>query len=73
MLEEHIAFYRHRHSVLPGLTGWAQVRYHYGSSIEESRRKVEYDLFYVKHLSIWLDLAIALETVKVVLVGRGAM
>jgi exopolysaccharide biosynthesis polyprenyl glycosylphosphotransferase len=73
VLEEHIRFYRHRHSVLPGLTGWAQVRYHYGSSIEESRRKVEYDLFYVKHHSIWLDFAIALETVKVVLVGRGAM
>lgn len=73
ILEEHIPFYQHRHSVLPGLTGWAQVRYHYGSNIEESRRKVEYDLFYVKHLSIWLDFAIVLETVKVVLVGRGAI
>jgi exopolysaccharide biosynthesis polyprenyl glycosylphosphotransferase len=73
MLEEHVPFYRHRHSVPPGLTGWAQVRYHYGSSIEESKRKAEYDLFYVKHLSVWLDCAIALETVKVVLVGRGAV
>ena len=73
MLEEHIPFYRHRHSVPPGLTGWAQVRYHYGATIEESKRKVEYDLFYVKHLSVWLDCAIALETLKVVLVGRGSL
>lgn len=73
VLEEQVPFYKHRHSVPPGLTGWAQVRYHYGSSIEESKRKLEYDLFYVKHLSLWLDCAIALETVKVVLVGRGAV
>ncbi|AFL87549.1 exopolysaccharide biosynthesis polyprenyl glycosylphosphotransferase [Terriglobus roseus DSM 18391] len=73
MLEAHIPFYRHRHSVPPGLTGWAQVRYHYGATVEESKRKLEYDLFYVKHLSVWLDCAIALETLKVVLVGRGAL
>lgn len=73
VLEQHVPFYKHRHSVPPGLTGWAQVRYHYGSTIEESKRKLEYDLFYVKHLSLWLDCAIALETVKVVLVGRGAV
>ena len=72
LLQEQIPFYEQRHSVLPGLTGWAQVRYHYGSSIEESRRKLEFDLFYVKHLSLWLDCAILIETVKVVVVGRGA-
>jgi exopolysaccharide biosynthesis polyprenyl glycosylphosphotransferase len=72
MLADCIPFYEQRHSVPPGLTGWAQVRYHYGSSIEESKRKLEFDLFYVKHLSLWLDCAILIETVKVVLVGRGA-
>ncbi len=73
LLAEQIPFYHQRHSVPPGLTGWAQVKYHYGSSVEESQRKLEFDLFYVKHLSLWLDLAILLETVKVVLVGRGAL
>ncbi|MHB1698792.1 MAG: exopolysaccharide biosynthesis polyprenyl glycosylphosphotransferase [Acidobacteriaceae bacterium] len=73
LLAERIPFYQQRHSVPPGLTGWAQVKYHYGSSIEESKRKLEYDLFYVKHLSLWLDCAILLETVKVVLVGRGSL
>jgi lipopolysaccharide/colanic/teichoic acid biosynthesis glycosyltransferase len=73
LLAEHIPFYAQRHSVLPGLTGWAQVRYQYGASIEESRRKTEFDLFYVKHLSFGIDCAILLETVKVVLVGRGAL
>ena len=72
LLEKHIPYYHQRHTVPPGLTGWAQVRYHYGDSIEESRRKTEFDLFYVKHLSLWLDLAVLIETVKVVLVGRGA-
>jgi sugar transferase (PEP-CTERM system associated) len=72
LLTKEIPYYRQRHTVPPGLTGWAQVRYHYGASVEESRRKLEYDLFYVKHLSLWLDLAVLIETVKVVLVGRGA-
>ena len=73
LLQGHIPFYQQRHSVPPGLTGWAQVKYHYGSSIEESKRKLEYDLFYVKYLSLWLDCAILIETVKVVMVGRGAV
>ena len=72
LLAQEIPFYHQRHTVPPGLTGWAQVRYRYGASIEESKRKLEFDLFYVKHLSIWLDLAILFETLKVVLVGRGA-
>lgn len=72
MLAREIPFYHQRHTVPPGLTGWAQVRYMYGASIEESRRKLEFDLFYVKNLSMWLDFAIAFETLKVVLVGQGA-
>ena len=72
MLATEIPYYHQRHTVPPGLTGWAQVRFHYGASIEESRRKLEYDLFYVKNLSLWLDLAIGLDTLKVVLTGHGA-
>ncbi len=72
LLEQHIPFYQQRHTVRPGLTGWAQVNYRYGASIEESRRKLEFDLFYVKHLSWWLDLVIIFQTVKVVIFGRGA-
>lgn len=72
LLAKEIPFYHQRHSILPGLTGWAQVRYMYGASIEESKRKLEFDLFYVKNLSIWLDLAIAFETLKVVLIGQGS-
>jgi lipopolysaccharide/colanic/teichoic acid biosynthesis glycosyltransferase len=73
ILADNIPFYNQRHTVPPGLTGWAQVRYHYGSSIEESKRKLEFDLFYVKHLSVGLDCAILIETLKVVLIGRGAI
>ncbi len=72
MLEEHIPFYGLRHSVRPGITGWAQVRYQYGASVEETKTKLEYDLFYIKHLSIMLDLAVLFETLKVMLSGRGA-
>lgn len=72
MLEEQIPFYGLRHSVRPGITGWAQVRYQYGGSIEETKTKLEYDLFYIKHLSILLDLAVLFETAKVMLSGRGA-
>ncbi len=72
LLAKEIPFYHQRHTVPPGLTGWAQVRYMYGASIEESKRKLEFDLFYVKNLSIWLDLAIAFETAKVMIVGQGA-
>ncbi len=72
LLANEIPFYHQRHCIPPGLTGWAQVRYMYGASIEESKRKLEFDLFYVKNLSIWLDLAIAFETLKVVMVGQGS-
>lgn len=72
MLEEQIPFYVQRHAVRPGITGWAQVKYQYGASVDDSRTKLELDLFYIKHLSIVLDLAIMFETVKVMLLGRGA-
>jgi lipopolysaccharide/colanic/teichoic acid biosynthesis glycosyltransferase len=72
MLEEQIPYYGLRHSVRPGITGWAQVKYQYGASVEETRTKLEYDLFYIKHLSITLDLAVIFETIKVMLSGRGA-
>jgi len=72
MLEEQIPFYGLRHSVRPGITGWAQVRYQYGASVEETKTKLEYDFFYIKHLSIMLDLAVLFETLKVMLSGRGA-
>ena len=72
MLTEQIPFYAVRHSVRPGLTGWAQVRYAYGASIEQSVRKLEYDLFYVKNHTLLLDIVILLETVRVVLLGEGA-
>jgi len=72
MLTEQIPFYAVRHSVKPGLTGWAQVRYSYGATVEQSVRKLEYDLYYVKNHTLLLDLVIMLETVRVVLLGEGA-
>ena len=56
----------------PGITGWAQVRYHYSASLEDSVQKLQYDLFYIKHLSFAFDLYIVLETVKTVLVRGGS-
>ena len=72
MLMEQIPFYAVRNSVKPGLTGWAQVRYSYGATVEQSVRKLEYDLYYVKNHTLLLDLVILLETVRVVLLGEGA-
>jgi len=72
MLTEEIPFYGVRHSVKPGVTGWAQVRYSYGANVEQSMRKLEYDLYYVKNHTVFLDLLILLETVRVVLLGEGA-
>jgi len=71
-LTEKIPFYGVRHSVKPGLTGWAQVRYTYGGNLEESVKKLEYDLYYVKNHSLLLDLLIFVKTVRVVLLGEGA-
>jgi sugar transferase (PEP-CTERM system associated) len=72
MLEEQVPFYGLRHTLRPGITGWAQVKYQYGASVEETRTKLEHDLFYIKHLSIMLDFAVIFETIKVMLSGRGA-
>ena len=71
-LAREIPFYAVRHCVKPGLTGWAQVRCDYGSSVDEARNKLQYDLYYVKNHSLFLDILIALETVGVVLTGKGA-
>jgi sugar transferase (PEP-CTERM system associated) len=71
-LKEQIRFYDLRHSVKPGLTGWAQVRYSYGSSVEDATRKLQFDIYYVKNHSLFLDLIILVETVRVVLFGEGA-
>lgn len=71
-LSEKIPFYSIRHSVKPGITGWAQVCYPYGASEEDALRKLEYDVYYIKNLSIGLDLATIFQTVKVVLSQKGA-
>jgi sugar transferase (PEP-CTERM system associated) len=72
LLDAQIPFFSLRHSVRPGITGWAQIKYPYGASVEDARKKLQLDLFYIKHLSPSLDLAILFETVKVVVLGRGA-
>ncbi|MBZ0156187.1 MAG: TIGR03013 family PEP-CTERM/XrtA system glycosyltransferase [Alphaproteobacteria bacterium] len=71
-LKKIIPFYSERHFVKPGITGWAQIRYSYGASVEDAIEKLRYDLYYIKNLSLWIDLVIILETVKVILFGRGA-
>src|SRR6267142_2356864 len=71
-LKSQIPFYGMREAQKPGITGWAQIRYPYGSSVEDARAKLEYDLYYVQHQSLFLDLAICFHTVKTVLFGRGA-
>jgi len=71
-LREQISYYDERHSIRPGVTGWAQVQYNYGSSVEDARCKLEYDLFYLKNVSPFFDCAIILDTIRVVLSGRGA-
>ena len=70
-LAHEIQFYEHRHLVAPGLTGWAQIKYPYGASVEDARQKLQYDLYYIKNQSLALDLVIVFETVKTVLFGKG--
>lgn len=70
--EKQIPFYQWRHRVKPGITGWAQVQQGYAAGVEDTVRKLEYDLYYVKHLSFWLDLSVMLRTVKIMLTGFGA-
>jgi len=71
-LKSHLPFYEQRHHIKPGLTGWAQLCYPYGASIEDSKEKLQYDLYYLKNHSILLDLIILFQTVEAVLVGEGA-
>jgi sugar transferase (PEP-CTERM system associated) len=71
-LTRQIPFYAVRHSVKPGVTGWAQVRYHYGASVEDAAAKLQYDLYYVKNHSLTLDLVVLIETIGVVLTAKGA-
>ncbi len=71
-LTQKIPFYALRHSVKPGVTGWAQVRYPYGATVEDSQEKLQYDLYYVKNHTLFLDLVVLIETVGVVLTGKGA-
>ena len=70
-LSKEIPFYQQRHAVKPGLTGWAQVKYRYGSSLDDAMEKLRYDLYYIKHLSVIFDLTIVFDTVKVVLFRKG--
>src|SRR5215210_803244 len=71
-LDREIPLYEQRHAVKPGITGWAQVKYRYGASMSDSLEKLRYDLYYVKHMSLSFDLTILFDTVKVVLLGKGA-
>jgi exopolysaccharide biosynthesis polyprenyl glycosylphosphotransferase len=71
-LVEAIPYYNLRHIIRPGLTGWAQVKYQYGASLEETQQKLSYDLYYIKHISLMLDLMIIFGTIKTVLLRRGA-
>jgi len=70
-LAERIPYYHERHSVKPGITGWAQLCYPYGSSEEDALQKLQYDLYYVKNNTLLFDLAILLQTAEVVFLGKG--
>ena len=72
MLSKVIQYYPVRSAVRPGVTGWAQVRYKYGNTVEDSKEKLQYDLYYIKNASLGLDLLIMFQTIKIVLLGRGA-
>ena len=71
-LEKIVPYYSERHTVKPGISGWAQVSYGYGASVEDALEKLKYDLFYIKNMSILMDYRIILKTIKIVLQQRGA-
>ena len=71
-LSEQIPYYRQRHCILPGITGWAQINYKYGDTLEDTVTKLEYDLYYIKNMTLGLDLYIIFHTVKAMLLRRGA-
>ena len=72
ILKEEIPYYSLRHSVRPGITGWAQVNYPYGASKKEALEKLQYDLYYIKNMSMFLDFHILLKTVRVMRFRKGA-
>jgi lipopolysaccharide/colanic/teichoic acid biosynthesis glycosyltransferase len=71
-LTEQIPYYRQRHCVKPGITGWAQINLEYGDSLEDTIKKLEYDLYYIKNLAVSLDAYIIFHTLKVMVLSRGA-
>jgi exopolysaccharide biosynthesis polyprenyl glycosylphosphotransferase len=71
-LTEQIPYYGFRHAIKPGITGWAQIRYRYGASVQDSFEKLQFDLYYIKNLSLILDATIIIQTLKIMLLGRGA-
>lgn len=72
MLEEKIPYYSLRHLIRPGITGWAQINYPYAASINDARHKLEYDLYYMRHLTLRMDISIIIKTIKIILFGQGA-
>jgi exopolysaccharide biosynthesis polyprenyl glycosylphosphotransferase len=73
MYKKEIPYYQERHMVTPGITGWAQINYPYGNSIEDAREKLKYDYYYIKNRSLVLDAIIFLRTIRIVLTGKGAL
>ncbi len=71
-LARQLPYYEERHTVRPGITGWAQVNYPYGASVEDARQKAQYDLYYIKNFSVFLDILILIKTIRVILFGSGA-
>jgi len=71
-LSREVSYYQLRHIVPPGITGWAQVCYKYGNTVEDAKEKLRYDLYYIKNASLGLDLMILFQTIKTVVLGRGA-
>jgi len=70
--ENEIPFYRYRHIILPGLTGWAQVNQGHVTNVEDVTEKLYYDFYYIKYFSVWLDLLIIIKTVRTIISGHGA-
>jgi lipopolysaccharide/colanic/teichoic acid biosynthesis glycosyltransferase len=70
--EQQIPFYNYRHIVRPGISGWAQVTQGYAADVNDTKIKVEYDFYYIKHFSLWLDVLIVFKTLKTMLTGFGA-
>jgi lipopolysaccharide/colanic/teichoic acid biosynthesis glycosyltransferase len=71
-LVETIPYYPHRHSVRPGITGWAQINYTYGDTLEDTIVKLEYDLYYIKNMTFSLDMYVVFHTLKTMLLSRGS-